>query len=175
VTSRFQIRLATQRDAPIIARHRAEMFSDMGQLPAALYDELVERTRDYLTDAIPRGEYVGWLAESNDGDVIAGAGVQIRRILPRPLTAVGEDRIAHGTQGLVLNVFTERAWRRQGLAGLLMQQVIEWAAATALDSLVLHASDDGRPMYERLGFVATNEMRYAKPLIVGDSAADDVV
>jgi hypothetical protein len=30
--------------------------------------------------------------------------------------------------------------------------------------LVLHASDDGRALYESLGFVATNEMRYAGAL-----------
>ncbi len=29
---------------------------------------------------------------------------------------------------------------------------------------VLHASPDGRPLYEPLGFVATNEMRFAGDL-----------
>ena len=28
-----------------------------------------------------------------------------------------------------------------------------------LDDVVLHASDDGRALYEQLGFVLTNEMR----------------
>jgi len=26
--------------------------------------------------------------------------------------------------------------------------------------VVLHASDDGRPLYDKLGFTPTNEMRY---------------
>ena len=34
------------------------------------------------------------------------------------------------------------------------------AKASDLDTLVLHASPDGRPLYERLGFQQTNEMRY---------------
>ena len=35
-----------------------------------------------------------------------------------------------------------------------------------LDRLLLHASVNGRALYERLGFMATNEMRFA-----GDSPA----
>jgi hypothetical protein len=44
---------------------------------------------------------------------------------------------------------------------------MEWAASSGLETLVLHASDDGRHLYERLGFVATNEMRYPGTLLQG--------
>jgi GNAT superfamily N-acetyltransferase len=64
----------------------------------------------------------------------------------------------------VLNVYTEPAWRRRGVAEALMRQVIRWAESERLDRLVLHASDEGRPLYQRLGFAATNEMRFQGPL-----------
>lgn len=80
-------------------------------------------------------------------------------MLPRPDT--GGRELVGGPQGLILNVYTEPAWRRRGLAVLLMQRVLDWAAANGVKSLVLHASNDGRPLYEKLGFTATNEMRYA--------------
>jgi GNAT superfamily N-acetyltransferase len=158
------VRSARPSDAEVIARHRAEMFSDMGQLPASLYQELVDRSVEYLRTAIESGEYVGWLAsiEGSD-DVIAGAGVQLRRILPRPVTFDGQSRIVEGREAIVLNVFTEQPWRGKGLARRLMQHVLEWAGRSALDRLVLHASDQGRALYDRLGFVPTNEMRYARP------------
>jgi GNAT superfamily N-acetyltransferase len=60
----------------------------------------------------------------------------------------------------VLNVYTEPAWRRHGLAQQLMRELLAWARKERLDRLVLHASADGRRLYERLGFVATNEMRF---------------
>jgi GNAT superfamily N-acetyltransferase len=44
---------------------------------------------------------------------------------------------------------------------LLLQRIIDWARAERLDRLVLHASEAGRSLYERLGFVGTNEMRLA--------------
>jgi len=40
----------------------------------------------------------------------------------------------------------------------------DWARRERLDRLVLHASPEGRPLYDRLGFVATNEMRFADEL-----------
>ena len=46
------------------------------------------------------------------------------------------------------------------LARGLDDHVLRWAEEERLDRLVLHASDQGRALYERLGFVATNEMRY---------------
>ena len=152
-------------DAPVIARHRAGMFRDMGQLPPELYVELVDLTVAYLSHAIPSGEYVGWLASPHGSpEVVAGAGVQLRRILPRPIASGGQTRIAFAREAIVLNVFTDAAWRGHGAARQLMEHVLEWAAATRIDRLVLHASEEGRPLYERLGFVLTNEMRYARAL-----------
>jgi GNAT superfamily N-acetyltransferase len=61
-------------------------------------------------------------------------------------------------------VYTEPAWRRRGVADALMRQVIRWAEAERLDRLVLHASEAGRALYQRLGFAPTNEMRFQGPL-----------
>ena len=162
-TTSFAVRPAGRADAPVLARHRAEMFSDMGVLPPHLYAGMIDASRRYFETAIPAGEYVGWVAVTADRpeEVIAGAGLQLRRALPGLRRGAGGVELAVGPQGLVLNVFTERAWRRLGLAELLMNHVLDWARANGVSTLVLHASDDGRKLYERLGFVPTNEMRYA--------------
>lgn len=162
----FLIRSATLDDLAVIARHRIMMFSDMGQLPDAQRPELLERSVEYLRGALAAGEYLGWLAAAQEpaGTIVGGAGVQLRRTLPHPLTRDGVTRIAAGRQAVVLNVYTEIAWRRRGVAELLMRHVIEWARSADLDTLVLHASDDGRHLYERLGFAQTNEMRFTAAL-----------
>jgi GNAT superfamily N-acetyltransferase len=111
-----------------------------------------------------RGEYVGWLAiPTQSPDIIAGgAGVQLREVLPHPVSC-GNQRngVAEGRHAIIINVFTEPEWRHQGVAMLLLERIIQWARAERLDRLVLHASEAGRPLYERLGFVDTNEMRFA--------------
>ena len=53
----------------------------------------------------------------------------------------------------------EPEWRRQGIAEQLLTEIINWSKEQKLDRLVLHASEEGRRLYEQLGFVSTNEMR----------------
>ncbi len=156
----YRIRRAIAADAGVLARHRAEMFRDMGELPASVYDTLIDAARAYLTQAITDGRYVGWVAELDAGsrEVVGGAGLQLRELLPRP--DVARERLVRGPQGLIVNVYTERAWRRKGVADALMRELLQWCRGNGIESVVLHASDDGRPLYEKLGFRPTNEMRY---------------
>jgi len=159
-TPDFVVRLATAADEDIaaIVRHRCEMFKDMSQLRADSYWELAEASVRYLAEAIPAGEYVGWLVTPREQPhlIVAGGGMQLRRILPRPDS---EGRLLRpGPQGLVVNVYTEKGWRHKGLAELVMRTIIEWSRENGVASLVLHASSMGRPLYERMGFVSTNEM-----------------
>jgi hypothetical protein len=47
------------------------------------------------------------------------------------------------------------------VATTLLERIIQWARAERPDRLVLHASEAGHSLDERLGFVGTNEMRFA--------------
>jgi GNAT superfamily N-acetyltransferase len=162
----FVIRRATLADVPTLAHHRAAMFRDIHGLPEDQYDAMAEASRRYFEGAMPAGEYLAWLAapESSAGEIVAGAGLQLRDALPSIRHRAGATEVTTGPQGLIVNVFTERAWRRRGVAKLLMEQVIAGARSAGVSHLVLHASPEGRPLYEALGFKATNEMRYTGEL-----------
>lgn len=165
MSERFTIRLATSADADAIAEHRARMFEEMGQVSAGTFEILRARSAGRLRDFLKRGEYIGWLAHpQQQPEIIAGgAGVQLREVLPHPLPRGTEwNGVAEGRHAIILNVFTEPTWRHQGVALLLLERIIEWARAERLDRLVLHSSEAGRPLYERLGFVGTSEMRLAR-------------
>jgi ribosomal protein S18 acetylase RimI-like enzyme len=82
--------------------------------------------------------------------------VQLRPILPRP-RPTGEG-IELGPEAIILNVYVEPAWRRRGVGEALMRSLLRALAERKVTRIVLHASDDGRRLYERLGFVSTNEM-----------------
>ena len=62
-------------------------------------------------------------------------------------------------RGNILNVYTERPFRRQGIARRLMHIALDWCRANGIRAVILHASDDGQKLYEQLGFRSTNEMR----------------
>lgn len=143
----------------MLAHHRAGMFRDMGELPEELHDPLVKASTAYFARAIPEGSYVAWVAQHRDaaGEIVGGAGLQLRELLPRPHAE--QTRLMRGPQALILNVFTERSWRRRGVAEALMRELLAWCRDNGVESVVLHASNEGRPLYEKLGFTPTNEMR----------------
>lgn len=148
----IRIRAAALADIPHVLHHRRSMFAEMGRGNAAEHTRMLETTQAYLQRAMPSGTYVGWLAETTAGRVVAGAGVAIADWPGSPDDPTGK-------RALVLNVYTEPEFRRQGIARRLMLATIEWCRAEGLRSLSLHASDFGRALYEELGFRPTNEMR----------------
>lgn len=163
MTAPVVLRFATAADAAALADHRVSMFREMGAVRPELEDRLRSTSAAYFAAAIPRGEYVGWIGSApGDPTPVAGAGVQFRSLLPRPTLA--GDGLLLGLEGLVLNVYTAKPWRRRGVAKFLMQTIITWAAGQGIVRLVLGASPEGRPLYEQIGFVATREMSYTGPL-----------
>lgn len=162
MSDEFRVRLATPADAAVLADHRAGIFRDMGELTAEQYAPFVVEVGRDLKAWLEAGEYVGWVATPADRpeEIVAGAGIQLRKLLARP--QAGGFRV--GPEAIVLNVFTERAWRRRGVARRIMEEVIAWARAHGVVRLVLHATPEGRSLYRSLGFEPTNEMRYAGEL-----------
>jgi GNAT superfamily N-acetyltransferase len=159
MTETFRIRHATVQDADIIAWHRARMFQDMGEVSGHAFETLRAKAQARLEDWLERGDYIGWVARPADQPeiIVGGAGVQLQPILPRPLST---STIGEGRQGTIVNVFTEPEWRRRGVAALLLEEIIKWSRQECLDRLVLQASEEGRALYDRLGFVPSNEMRF---------------
>lgn len=163
MAEQFEIRLATLADAALVGLQRARMFHEMEMVPDTLFDRYRGLCETRLREMLETGEYIGWLAYPDEmpNEIVAGAGIQLRRVLPHPVGETLEETvIAEGRHAIVLNVWTEPPWRRRGLATLLMKKVLAWARAERLDRLVLHASDEGRLVYGKLGFIQTNEMRF---------------
>jgi ribosomal protein S18 acetylase RimI-like enzyme len=150
------IRRGTVEDSPVLARHRCEMFSEMGVLNTEGYKRMMPESTLYFQEAIRNKAYVAWVVCDGEA-VVAGGGMQVNAIPPRP--GPGGAMLRRGPQGLIVNVYVEREYRRRGVAERLMVHMIESARADGFATLTLHASDAGRPLYERLGFTPTTEMR----------------
>lgn len=161
----FQVRLAVASDLELISWHRARMFSDMGELPAQLFDSFRAQSLETLKRTFENGSYIGWLASPKNKPVkiVAGAGIQLREAPPHPQpNAHGKINIVAGRQAIIQNVYTEPEWRRRGLAAFLIKTIIDWTCEEEIESVVLHASEEGRAVYERMGFIATTEMRLSR-------------
>jgi GNAT superfamily N-acetyltransferase len=157
--SKFRIRLAEASDLATLVHHRLGMFRDMGELSDRNEPALAGASELFFRAALASGEYLAWLAAipGTPERVVAGAGLWLRPMIPRPRT----NGVAQGVEALVVNVYTEADWRRRGLAALLMRHVLGYTRTHQITRVLLHASKEGRPLYESLGFVPTTEMRLA--------------
>jgi len=146
------LRRASVEDARTIVGHRRAMFRAQGYCDDAALDSMAERFLPWVESKMMSGEYLAWLAVTEDGQVVAGAGLWL---MDWPAHMVNSSP----QRGNILNVFTEPEFRRRGLAGSLMEAALAWCRANHIDLVVLHASTEARPLYESMGFKGTNEMR----------------
>jgi GNAT superfamily N-acetyltransferase len=153
----YVIRRAGVADAEVIAHHRAAMFEDMGLTPPEESALLRQASVPWMADMLTNAGYVGWLVE-NGASVVAGGGVLVREIGPIP----GCYRV--GRWGHIVNVYTDPRHRRRGLARRIMVQILAWCGEERFDHVTLSASDEGRPLYESLGFRATADMKLVRKL-----------
>ena len=147
----FVIREGRRDELPLIVYHRREMFREMGYTDAQQLAELDRSSEEFFGQALAEGTYRAWWIDK-DGTVVAGGGVLILPFQPGP-------RDPRPERPWIVNVFTEPAYRRMGLARVLMTEMVEWCRVQGFTVVSLHASDAGRPIYAGMGFLPTNEMR----------------
>lgn len=110
----------------------------------------------WLEERLTNDHYRAWLVVDADGNVLAGAGLWLMD-WPAGILDIAPYR------GYLFNVFTEPAHRRRGYARRLVRAIMDHCGHEGIGVIGLHASEDGRSVYEALGFKPTNEMRYIAP------------
>jgi len=152
VIDALRLRSATPDDIETVLHHRCAMFRDMRLADEAAIAAARKASEPFFLRGLKDGSYRGFLLETVDGTIVAGGGVVLLEYQPGP-------RDPSPRRPMVVNVYTEPAWRRRGLARRLMDAMLAWTREAGYANLFLHASDQGRGLYESLGFVPTNEMR----------------
>jgi GNAT superfamily N-acetyltransferase len=148
----FLIRPATLADAETILAHRRAMFLAMGYPDNDAMHRMCDAFLPWLARKMEAGEYLAWFAVAPDGEIASGVGLWLMDWPPHML---GPGR----WRANILNVYTRPQSRRQGLARKLVETAMEWCRANQLSTVILHASDDGRPLYQSMGFKPSTEMR----------------
>src|SRR5947208_7976307 len=134
---RTVVRTATAKDLDLLVRHRRLMWEAIADFS----------TRDHdAADAV----YRRW-------ESVASGCVWIMDVQPRP----GRSGTA---AAYLLSMFTESDHRGEGHATRIVRAAIRWARSRGIPIMLLHASDFGEPIYRRLGFERTREMR--RPLVL---------
>ena len=152
------------QDLDVICRHRQAMYEEAGFLLDAI-EMAKEPFRRWLEPKLKDGSYMGWAIET-EGVVVGGAGMIVLDWPPHPLHPMESRR------GYMLNVYVDASERGTGLAKHLMLTMQAEAREQGIGYLALHASDLGRPVYERMGWRATNEMSMHTELAAAPAGRD---
>lgn len=147
----MQFRAAAEADIEIILTQRREMFREMGgeyERSIPLYEDA---SRSYFSKALREGSYYG-IFGMLEGEVVAGGGVLMADWPGSPLNF-------DARRAWILNIYVAPAFRRRGFARAVIVELMAWCRGAGFQSVALHASEEGRSLYEKLGFTATNEMR----------------
>ena len=84
------------------------------------------------------------------GTIVATSGALIRDGYPAAITQLRD--------GYIFGVRVAPGYRGRGIAERLTREAIAYLERANCRSIRLHASRFGRSIYERIGFVPTNEM-----------------
>jgi len=145
------IRPATLADIPELLLHRRGMYEAMGYTEATALAGMMKTSEPYLHEAITNHTLHAWVAEL-DSQVIGGGLIIVSPWLSHPY----DQECRRAT---ILNMYIAPEFRRRGIARRLMQTMIAWCREQGFAGVTLHASDQGRPLYESLGFEPTTEMQ----------------
>lgn len=147
----YRIRLATPEDAQVLAEMRRRMFLDMGKPDNENIRNVIRAFVPWIADAIRNQRYLGWVVSAPNGDLVSNAGLMLIEWPPN-------TRDLNPIRGYVMNVWTHPDHRRRGLAKRLMEEILAEARRRKIKVTALHASDDGRALYEQFGYRQSREM-----------------
>jgi GNAT superfamily N-acetyltransferase len=149
----FQVRIATPTEDTLIAQHFYQMWLD-NQVPEdAIASDWRETVLQYINQARENLQYRAFVAEVEERVVGSAGGQRFAGLYPNII------QTTERCDGYIWGVYVEPAYRGQGIATRLTQEVIEHLRSIGCTRAVLNASPSGRPVYSRLGFVEHNVMQ----------------
>lgn len=150
--SRFEISQANANDIDILVQHRLAMFDDMFPELGREIEATRAPTRRWIEETLSDGTLIGFIVRTDQGQVAGSGCLWIKKDQPNPTRPRREAPY-------LLSMFTEKGFRRKGVARLIVNSAIAWSKTNGYDRMTLHATEKGKPLYEELGFEPTNEMK----------------
>ena len=143
----MEYRIAAKEDIELLMSIRLEMLRKVNELSDnyVFSDEFIANSMRYFLE----GNQTTSIALEK-GKIVACASMSYIELMPT---------FSHptGNRAHLMNVYTNADYRRQGVAHKLVQILIDEAKEKGVTEISLDATDLGRPLYESLGFCASDE------------------
>lgn len=146
----FLYKRATLADIKILTETRIEVLRAANHLTDDTDMSEVEReSYNYYQKALHEGSHIAYLVF--DGNRFVGAGgVSFFQVMPTYHNPSGK-------KAYIMNMYTDSAYRRKGIATKTLDLLVRDIKNRGITAISLEATDMGRPLYEKYGFIKMND------------------
>lgn len=147
---KFEYKKATLEDIDELVQTRIIVLRAANKLADHVdMREVEQESFTYYKRALETGEHIAYLVYDNENFIGAG-GVSFYQVMPTYHNPTGK-------KAYIMNMYTVPEYRRQGIAFQTLDLLVKDAKRQGVSQIALEATDMGRPLYERYGFVNRKE------------------
>lgn len=146
----YTFKRATIDDIEILTKTRIEVLRAANKLSDDVdMSEVEKQSYNYYVQALSDESHTAYLVFDNNKFIGAG-GISYYKVMPT-------FHNPSGKKAYVMNMYTNPEYRRKGIAYKTLDLLINDAKEKGIDFISLEATDMGRPLYEKYGFVKMND------------------
>ena len=146
----FNYKRAGTEDIELLVKVRLEVLRAANHLSDDTQMAFVEQqSREYYEEFLQTGTHVAYLV-FHEEKIIGAGGISFFRVMPTWHNPTG-------WKAYIMNMYTTPDYRRKGIAYHMLELLKEKEKNRGIKHISLEATDMGRPLYERYGFVSMND------------------
>lgn len=145
MVQKIEYKKATLKDIDELVRTRIIVLRAANKLSDDEDMSVVEESYAYYRRALETGEHIAYLVYDNRKFIGAG-GVSFYQAMPTYHNSTGK-------KAYIMNMYTAPEYRRQGIAFYTLDLLVKDAKEQGVSQIALEATDMGRPLYKRYGFM----------------------
>lgn len=146
----YTYKKAELKDIDILVKTRIEVLRAANRLENDTDMSLVEKnSRQYYEEALQSDMHRAYLVYDEE-KIIGAGGISFFQVMPTYHNPTG-------WKAYIMNMYTDPSYRRQGIAYHMLELLTGEAEKKGIRHISLEATDMGRALYERYGFVKMND------------------
>ena len=151
----MHIREALIGDISIMAEYHRRMFEEIWEkkgehLDAVKASEIEKAYTEKLETEMNSGACKAWVIEDK-GEIISSGAITFVSFVPTPNDLSSKVAYLH-------SVYTKESHRNGKCAQRIVRAAISYCRSNGVNTIILGASNAGKPIYEKIGFRSTPEM-----------------
>lgn len=140
---------AAIEDLELLTETRIEVLRAADQLSEDVdMSEVKQQSYKYYQEALQSGNHSAYLVFDDEKFVGAG-GISYFKVMPTYHNPTGR-------KAYIMNMYTKPEYRRKGIAFHMLDLLVADAKEKGITAISLEATEMGRPLYTKYGFVKMN-------------------